>query len=240
MQRPRYQVVRQTHALQCAARSVHIQEEKVIAVNMSVESISKPRLHPMIVVACAAVVVVCAVGTAAILGWLPSSSAKNSEISSLAETNPPVVVAPPVQTSVQNMTPVAKPVAQHANQRIEAQPAGAIAPRCAECGVVESAREVTTPAQGSGVGAVGGAVVGGVLGHQVGGGRGRDLATVLGAVGGAFAGNHIEGQVKATRSLEVVVRLDDGSTRTLHQAEQTGVRAGDRVKIVNGVARVNG
>lgn len=192
----------------------------------------------MIIVACAAVVMVCAVGTAAILGWLPSSTAKNAEMSELAQTNPPVVVAPPVQTSVQNMTPVAKPVAQHSTPRPVAQPVAAA--RCSDCGVVESAREVTTPAQGSGVGAVGGAVVGGVLGHQVGGGRGRDLATVLGAVGGAFAGNHIEGQVKATHSYEVVVRLDDGSTRTLRQAEQTGVRPGDRVKIINGVARLNG
>ena len=209
--------------------------------NMPLDAVSKPRLHPMIIVACAAVVMVCAVGTAAILGWLPSSAAKNAEMSELAQTNPPVVVAPPVQTSVQNMTPVAKPVVQHGTPRPVAQAnQPAVAARCGDCGVVESAREVTTPAQGSGVGAVGGAVVGGVLGHQVGGGRGRDLATVLGAVGGAFAGNHIEGQVKATHSYEVVVRLDDGSTRTLHQSEQSGVRPGDRVKIVNGVARLNG
>lgn len=206
--------------------------------NTPLDAVSKSRLHPMILVACAAVVMVCAVGTAAILGWLPSSTAKNAEMSQLAQTNPPVVVAPPVQTSAQNMTPVAKPVAQQATPRPAAQPA--VAQRCGDCGVVESAREVSTPAQGSGVGAVGGAVVGGVLGHQVGGGRGRDLATVLGAVGGAFAGNHIEGQVKATHSYEVVVRLDDGTTRTLHQSEQTSVRPGDRVKIVNGVARLNG
>jgi outer membrane lipoprotein SlyB len=206
--------------------------------NTPLDTVSKPRLHPMILAACAAVVVVCAVGTAAILGWLPSSAAKNAEMSELSQANQPVVVAPTVQTSVQNMTPVAKPVTQHATPRPAVQPV-TVAQRCGDCGVVESAREVTTPAQGSGVGAVGGAVVGGVLGHQVGGGRGRDVATVLGALGGAFAGNHIEGQVKATHSYEVVVRLDDGSTRTLHQSEQS-VRPGDRVKVVNGVARLNG
>lgn len=37
-----------------------------------------------------------------------------------------------------------------------------------------------------------GAVVGGVLGNQVGGGRGRDLATVAGAVGGGVAGRKIQ------------------------------------------------
>src|SRR5688572_7746047 len=37
---------------------------------------------------------------------------------------------------------------------------------CAQCGVVQSVREIDTKGEGSGVGAVGGAVVGGVLGHQ--------------------------------------------------------------------------
>src|SRR5215469_7330590 len=42
------------------------------------------------------------------------------------------------------------------------------------------------------IGTVAGAVVGGVLGHQVGGGSGRDLATVAGAAGGGYAGNRIQ------------------------------------------------
>ena len=79
----------------------------------------------------------------------------------------------------------------------------------------------TAAAPSSGVGAVGGAVVGGVLG----------------ALGGAFAGNHIEGQVKASHSYEITVRLDDGSTRNLHQSELPGWQAGDRVKVVNGALR---
>lgn len=41
-------------------------------------------------------------------------------------------------------------------------------------------------------GTVIGAVAGGVIGHQVGGGRGRDLATVAGAVGGGYAGRKIQ------------------------------------------------
>src|SRR5215469_1425854 len=42
------------------------------------------------------------------------------------------------------------------------------------------------------IGTVAGAVVGGVLGHQVGGGTGRDLATIAGAAGGGYAGNRIQ------------------------------------------------
>jgi uncharacterized protein YcfJ len=42
------------------------------------------------------------------------------------------------------------------------------------------------------IGSIAGAVVGGVLGHQIGGGRGRDLATVAGAAAGGYAGNRIQ------------------------------------------------
>lgn len=42
------------------------------------------------------------------------------------------------------------------------------------------------------IGSVAGAVIGGVLGHQVGGGTGRDIATVAGAAGGGYAGNRIQ------------------------------------------------
>ena len=48
------------------------------------------------------------------------------------------------------------------------------------------------PQQSSGVnvpGAVIGAALGGILGHQVGGGRGKDIATVAGVVGGAALGS---------------------------------------------------
>ena len=40
-------------------------------------------------------------------------------------------------------------------------------------------------------GAIAGAVIGGILGHQVGGGRGQDLATVGGAVAGAALGANV-------------------------------------------------
>ena len=40
-------------------------------------------------------------------------------------------------------------------------------------------------------GAIAGAVIGGILGHQVGGGRGRDLATAGGAVAGGLLGSNV-------------------------------------------------
>jgi uncharacterized protein YcfJ len=51
--------------------------------------------------------------------------------------------------------------------------------------VVEDRGDVNVP------GAIVGAVIGGVLGHQVGGGRGRDVATVGGAVAGGAIGANV-------------------------------------------------
>src|SRR5450830_796041 len=81
---------------------------------------------------------------------------------------------------------------------------------CNHCGNVESVREITTRAQGSGVGAAGGAILGGLLGNQV------------------------EGNMKANHSYEIRVRMDDGGTRTFHQQNAPSWRSGDRVKVVNG------
>lgn len=53
-------------------------------------------------------------------------------------------------------------------------------------------------------GTIVGAVIGGILGHQVGGGTGRDLATVGGVVAGGVVGNHVgRGQSKPGYSRDV-------------------------------------
>jgi outer membrane lipoprotein SlyB len=108
---------------------------------------------------------------------------------------------------------------------------------CGSCGNVESIRQVTTRARGTGVGAAGGAVLGGLLGNQIGAGHGRQLATVAGAVGGAVMGNQVEGNMKATHSYEIRVRLDDGTLRTFHQHSAPQWRNGDRVRVVKGSLR---
>jgi outer membrane lipoprotein SlyB len=114
-----------------------------------------------------------------------------------------------------------------------------VAAACLQCGVVQSVHEVDTKGSGSGVGAVGGAVVGGVAGHQVGEGDNRNIGTVVGAVGGALIGNEVEKQYKSVKSFDITVRLDDGSTRVVSEANQTSWRVGDKVKLVNGVIHSN-
>lgn len=52
-------------------------------------------------------------------------------------------------------------------------------------------------------GAIAGAVIGGILGHQVGGGRGRDVATAGGAVAGAAIGANVGRGDQSTYSQDV-------------------------------------
>jgi outer membrane lipoprotein SlyB len=207
--------------------------------------------HPMLIIAALAVILFCLVGTAAIMGWIPSSIGGNASNRELSEADklalatqmqsPPAPrIQPPMQQQLQPQpvpqaaprAPAAKPV-----QLAEATPTRKW---CSNCGNVESVREISTRAEGSGIGAAGGAVLGGLLGNQVGGGHGRELATVAGAVGGAVVGNQVEGNLKATKSYEIRVRLDDGSARTFHQQSAPRWRDGDRVKIINGSLRSAG
>ena len=109
---------------------------------------------------------------------------------------------------------------------------------CDNCGVVESVHANEQQAQqGSGLGAVAGALLGGVLGNQVGGGNGRKLATVAGAVGGSLAGNEVEKRTNGSTSYEVQVRMEDGSTRQFMFSNPGGWHTGDRVRVVDGTLR---
>ena len=102
---------------------------------------------------------------------------------------------------------------------------------CRDCGVVLSVREIKQQGEGTGAGAVVGGVVGGVLGHQVGGGRGKDVATAVGVVGGAVAGHHIEKNVRATSSYQIEVQMDDGTLRKLTLSSPPNVAVGTKVRV---------
>ncbi|CDG84369.1 glycine zipper 2TM domain-containing protein [Janthinobacterium agaricidamnosum] len=212
----------------------------------------KSSMHPLLIAAAAAVILFCAVGSAALLGWLPASKGGNPPAGSLTASDRQASAPAPADTANLPLPAPAPLPAQPAPRQLAAAAAPVQRPAapayaepaperrvCPNCGVVESVREITTRAEGSGIGAAGGAVVGGLLGNQVGGGRGRDVATVLGAIGGAVAGNQVEGNVRAIHSYNVRVRLEDGSSRTVHQSANNW-RAGDRVRIVDNDLRANG
>jgi outer membrane lipoprotein SlyB len=192
----------------------------------------KPTLHPMVISACVAVLFFSAVGIAAIMGWIPGSFAQNSDETALSESKQaPEEKSAAAPKEAKRATPVQK------TQTKPAQLAGNSKAICGNCGVIESMRTIETNGNGSGIGAVGGAVVGGLLGNQVGGGNGKKAMTVVGAVGGALAGNHIEKRVKSTTSYEVLVRMDNGSSRVINESMAPAWRNGDRVKIVDGMIR---
>ena len=261
----------------------------------------RARQHPLLIVAAIAVILFCAVGTAAIMGWLPSSHGNNtsrlsdadraalsaglqqpaaSTPASYAATQQPAASLPgQPATSLPGQpvapAPVTAPAPAYAasapavsgaygdsgaqgstgsgggyvtapatayaspDAEREARPARVAQADtgsrwCSNCGNIESIREITTRARGSGVGAGAGAILGGLLGNQIGSGRGRTLATAAGAVGGAVMGNQVEGNMHAYHSYEIRVRLDDGTLRTFHQRSVPAWRNGDRVRIVKG------
>jgi outer membrane lipoprotein SlyB len=180
----------------------------------------------------------------------PSQAAAPAEPPRAASTSKPVqthkrtVRAEPREaTPDRNTVARVDPGSTVAQAEIPARPAAPPAPvaavkqPCRDCGVIETVRAVTHNEQPSGLGAVAGGVAGAVLGRQVGGGRGRDVMTVVGGVGGALAGHEVERRTRTTQVYEIVVRFDDGTTQKLSQNEAPSWRPGDRVRVVGGQIR---
>lgn len=240
---------------------------------------ARTRQHPMMMLAALAVILFCLAGTAAIMGWIPSSIGRSST-SELTESDRAALATrladsgPAIGSGANSLAPVRdadrlalledermasaererereladlerereRDRAIAADREREVAPArvaraAPVKQACGNCGRVISVREIRQRAQGSGLGAAGGAVLGGLLGNQVGGGNGRKLATVAGAVGGAVVGDQVEGNMKATTSYQVAVRLDNGKERTFTLQNLNGYSNGDRIRIVNGNLR---
>jgi len=105
---------------------------------------------------------------------------------------------------------------------------------CKSCGSVIEVKKIEQKGEASGAGAVIGGIAGGVLGHQIGSGRGNTAATVAGAAGGAYAGHQIEKNKNAKTTYQVVVQMEDGTTKHFDYAEPTAFRVGDKVKLSSG------
>ena len=106
--------------------------------------------------------------------------------------------------------------------------------KCDNCGTITDVKTIKKEGEGSGLGAVAGGVLGGVVGHQIGSGRGNTAATVIGAGAGAYAGHQVEKNQKASTTYEVVVKMEDGKTRTFNFSKETSYKVGDKIKVVDG------
>lgn len=220
---------------------------------------AKQGLHPLLTAAAVSVTVFSAVGIGAFTGLLPNSIGSSREpapveLSAPQAPAPASLYAAPASEikdmppAVPSATPapakkVVKKVAARAPAPMPSTPivqaqAPVETPKPVPAGilgVVESVREVSTPAtESNGVGPIAGGIAGAVVGNQFGKGMGRNVATVLGAAVGAFGGREIEQRVRATKHWEVQVRLDDGSSRTINSEAQPYWQGGERVRLVDG------
>jgi outer membrane lipoprotein SlyB len=232
-----------------------------MSTNLTSSSPQRSRIHPLVAGAAVAVILASATGIAAMTGILPTSRAVTPPPTHAIPVAAQIASAPvatqiasapvtsPQPNVVQRVTgeeaPARPPIHHHHSAPVQqppryanndaypssAQPAPrpvAVDPNAGEVVAINTAQE---PEPTTGLGAVGGAVAGGLLGNQVGGGRGRVLATIAGAVGGGLAGNGIEHAVRKATNYQVQVRMQDGSYRNFNYPTQPPVQVGERVHV---------
>ncbi|MBC8745367.1 outer membrane lipoprotein SlyB [Paraburkholderia sp. WC7.3g] len=223
-----------------------------MSTNLTSSSPQRGRIHPLVAGAAVAVILASATGIAAMTGILPTSRAVTAPPTQALPVAAPIASAPvasPQPNAEQRVTREEAPAQPRVHHRhgvpveqaqryanndayqspaIAAQRPVAVDPNDGE---VVAVNAVQQPEPTTGLGAVGGAVAGGLLGNQVGGGRGRVLATIAGAVGGGFAGNGIEHAVRKETSYQVQVRMQDGSYRNFNYSTQPPVQIGERVHV---------
>ncbi len=206
------------------------------------------KINPLVAIAAVSVTVFSLVGIGIMTGLVPSSLSKSSDTtlqSGIADTKSASAVTEPVAPASKSAPASSKPKApaKHTESKAPAKVASQSpapveqakpAPMCNNCGVVVSVNTIKEKGEGSGLGAIAGGVLGGVLGNQVGGGSGKKIATVAGAAGGAYAGHQVEKTMKSTTHYDVVVNMDDGSTRTFSFDTQPAFQVGGKVRVVNG------
>jgi hypothetical protein len=84
-------------------------------------------------------------------------------------------------------------------------------PRCPECGMIMSVREIAR----------------------------HDQDSDPGAAGAVTAGNRDETRVRSAKSYEIIVRMADGSSRVIDDATAASWRIGERLIIIGGVKPSN-
>lgn len=80
------------------------------------------------------------------------------------------------------------------------------------------------------IGAAAGAVVGSTVGH----GAGTGLAMVGGAAAGGYAGNKAEGALSKQTATRYVIKLTNGNTVAVVQADNPPIPVGTKVQVISG------
>jgi outer membrane lipoprotein SlyB len=185
---------------------------------------------PIVKLAAAAVIVASGIVVGVMTGLVPGAGSQEPAPPAVSGSTgtPAPVIAPPIRRPA--------PVAASApTPPPSVRPPPPAQPACADCGVVQSVQEIEVQGDASGAGAVAGGAAGLIIGNQIGDGKKKRIAKVIGAVGGALAGHQIEKNMKRSIQHEIIVRMDDGSTRQIMQASAEGIDIGDRVKVLDNV-----
>ena len=61
-----------------------------------------------------------------------------------------------------------------------------------------------------------------------------NCGTVVGAGAGAYAGHQVEKNQKSSTNYQVIVKMEDGKSRTFNFSKETSYRSGDKIKVVDG------
>jgi len=205
------------------------------------------KMHPLLIVAAAAVILTCLVALGMMTGIIPTPSRDQAVVESdaatapgrtaLNDTRPSPAKAP--AAAPRTRTPASAP-AGRTNAAAPSQTVGGSGPGrnlaavCTNCGTVTSVRTISQQGEAGLVGPIAGGALGGLVGSQIGGGSGKTIATIAGAAGGAAIGTEVERRQKATTSYVVDVRLNDGTTQNFTFGSAPAYQQGDRVRVVDG------
>ena len=101
---------------------------------------------------------------------------------------------------------------------------------CVDCGRVTAVGMSEQAGINGTVGMIAGGVAGAVLGHQVGGGFGKDLATIAGTAREAYAGKAIADSMGSRKFWTVTVQYADGHSSNFTFEQEPGLAVGTAVK----------
>ena len=107
-------------------------------------------------------------------------------------------------------------------------------------GTIVNVRPVTIQGEGSGLGAISGAVLGGLVGNTMGGGKGRNLTTATGAILGGLAGDKAQQEMGKVAAVELEIKTDTGQTIAVVQKQDISrFAAGQRVRMTGSGRNIN-
>ncbi|MFK5970358.1 MAG: glycine zipper 2TM domain-containing protein [Candidatus Marithrix sp.] len=100
-----------------------------------------------------------------------------------------------------------------------------------EEGVVESVELAMIRKDGTIIGTAGGTVLGAIAASTIGGGKGKQLASVGGAVIGGLLGHYFEQGITDRNALKIVVKLENGEKVVIIQEDDVLFEKNERVNV---------